>query len=111
MADGVRESEYEFLRGELDTNKRFIFERPLLIVGTGLALAAAFGDASAFELASIPLLALLIFNLGFVAGTWWATRLARQKSHDASLPPAGHPGQSVTPLAPAYTIDPVGSRN
>jgi len=54
---------------------------------------------------------LLIFNLGFVAGTWWAVRLARQKSNDASLPRPSHPGLRVTPRAPAFTIDPAVSQN
>jgi hypothetical protein len=54
---------------------------------------------------------LIIFNLGFLAGIWWATRSARQRSNDASLPRTSHPGQLVTPRAPAFAIDPVVSKN
>ena len=57
--------EYNFLRAELESNKKFVFERPLIIIATGMAILGALYDAKAIFLAPIPFLALLYFNLWF----------------------------------------------
>lgn len=61
----TRLDEYRFLRGELDTNKKFVFERPLLIIGVGVALSGALLDSGAIGIAPILFLAVLYFNLWF----------------------------------------------
>ena len=57
--------EYNFLRKELETNKKFVFERPLLIIGIGMAVLGTMYDVKVIFLAPIPFLALLYFNLWF----------------------------------------------
>jgi len=51
---------------------------------------------------------LLIFNLGFFAGTWWASRVVQRKQRGASRP--GRPFPRVTPRVPV-AIDPLASQN
>lgn len=65
MADELMPEEYRFLRTELETNKKFVFERPLLIIGTGMAVLGTFYNAQAIVLGPIALLAVLYFNLWF----------------------------------------------
>ena len=57
--------EYHFLRTELETNKKFVFERPLFIIATGMAILGALYEAKVIILAPIPFLAILYFNLWF----------------------------------------------
>jgi len=57
--------EHKFLRTELETNKKFVFERPLLIVGTGMAVLGTLYDVNAILFGPIPFLAILYFNLWF----------------------------------------------
>jgi len=61
----IADQEYSFLREELDMNRRFVFERPLLIVGAALAAAVPLADKRAFFLLPLPFLAVLLFNLWF----------------------------------------------
>lgn len=61
----IRQDEYRFLRGELDTNKKFVFERPLLIIGAGVGLSGGLHNADAIYFAPILFLAVLYFNLWF----------------------------------------------
>ncbi|WP_289020358.1 hypothetical protein [Desulfobacter postgatei] len=58
-------NEYNFLRSELETNKKFVFERPLLIIGTGMALLGTLYDVKAILFGPIPFLSILYFNLWF----------------------------------------------
>jgi hypothetical protein len=57
--------EYKFLRTELEINKKFVFERPLLIIGTGMAILGTLYNVNAIFLAPIPFLAILYYNLSF----------------------------------------------
>ena len=57
--------EYNSLRAELESNKKFVFERPLIIIATGLAITGTLYDAEALVFAPIPFLTLLYFNLWF----------------------------------------------
>ena len=59
------QEEYNSLRSELETNKKFVFERPLLIIGTGMAVLGTLYDVDAILLGPIPFLAILYFNLWF----------------------------------------------
>lgn len=61
----IRRDEYRFLRGELDTNKKFVFERPLLIMGVGVGISAGLNSGDAIYFAPILILAVLYFNLWF----------------------------------------------
>ena len=50
---------------ELETNKKFVFERPLLIIGTGMAVLGTLYNVKAILLGPIPFLTILYFNLWF----------------------------------------------
>lgn len=67
--------EYKFLRQELETNRKFVFERPLLIVGVTLTLAAALkGSMTGLSwFLPIPLLTVLLFNLWFTYNRLWSS--------------------------------------
>jgi hypothetical protein len=59
------QEEHRHLRQELETNRRFVFERPLLIAGAGFAGFASFSANLDLRFIPIPLLAVLLFNLWF----------------------------------------------
>ena len=62
----VRSQEYEFLRTELNINRQFIFERPLLIVGVSFAAFASASDkGGVVQGFALFVVLLLIFNLWF----------------------------------------------
>ena len=64
MSD-IQSEEYKFLRQEHENNRKFIFERPLLIVGATFASAITINDKSLLLLLPLPFLALLYFNIWF----------------------------------------------
>lgn len=64
MSDVVIE-EYRSLRQELEVNRRFIFERPLLVVGGTLAATLGLSEKSVGGLLAVPFLIVLAFNLWF----------------------------------------------
>lgn len=57
--------EYRFLRQEHETNRKFVFERPLLIVTAALAAALGLSEKGTLGLLPIPFLSVLAFNLWF----------------------------------------------
>jgi hypothetical protein len=63
--DGLRLEEYKFLRQEHENNRRFVFERPLVIVGATLAAAFSLSEKGLLGLLPVPFLAVLLFNLWF----------------------------------------------
>lgn len=67
MSDARMLEEYKFLRQELETNRKFVFERPLLIVGATLTIAAALRNQIMGILWFLPLpfLTILFYNLWF----------------------------------------------
>ena len=60
-----RHEEHRQLRQELNVNRRFVFERPIVIAGVGLAGYAGLSDKLDLRLLPVPILALLLFNLWF----------------------------------------------
>ena len=56
--------EYEALRDELNQSKRYVFERPLVIVGMGLAFVTSEGGDHVVALPGL-LVSLLLFNFWF----------------------------------------------
>ena len=57
-------------------------------------------------------LSLLLFNVGFLLGTWWATHVARQKAEaSASRPRLRNPIQRTPPSVPVHGYDAVASQN
>ena len=67
--------EYKFLRQELETNRKFVFERPLLIVGVTLTLSAAMKESLTGLSWFLPILLLtvLVFNLWFTFNRLWSS--------------------------------------
>ena len=65
VAGNIKSEEYKFLRQEHENNRKFIFERPLLIVGATFASAITISDRNLLVLLPIAYLALLYFNLWF----------------------------------------------
>lgn len=63
--DGLKLEEYKFLRQEHENNRRFVFERPLVIVGATLAAAFSLSEKGLLGMMPVPFLAVLIFNLWF----------------------------------------------
>jgi hypothetical protein len=63
----TRIEEYRFLRQELEANRKYIFERPLLIIGGTLAATASLSDREILSIIPIPYLAILLFNLWFTS--------------------------------------------
>jgi hypothetical protein len=57
--------EHRQLRQELNVNRRFVFERPIVIAGVGLAGYAGLADKLDLRLLPVPILAVLLFNLWF----------------------------------------------
>lgn len=57
--------EYRFLRQELDMNRKYVFERPLLIVGATLAGAISLTEKGRLGMLPLPFLGVLLFNLWF----------------------------------------------
>ena len=60
-----KEFEHSYLRNEIETNKKMVFERALLIAGAALAATLLPKDAKGIELLGIPSLGALVFNLWF----------------------------------------------
>jgi hypothetical protein len=58
----IKSEEYKFLRQEHENNRKFIFERPLLIIGVTFASAITISDKNLLVLLPIPFLALLYLN-------------------------------------------------
>jgi hypothetical protein len=67
--DPVRIEEYKVLRQELEMNRKFVFERPLLVVGATLAGALS----PRIGLLTIPFLGVLLFNLWFTYNRLWSS--------------------------------------
>jgi hypothetical protein len=67
VANEIRLEEYRSLRQELELNRKYVFERPLLIVGA--TFAGALGLSADKFLVTLPtsFLAVLLFNLWFTA--------------------------------------------
>jgi hypothetical protein len=65
IMSNIQSEEYKFLRQEHENNRKFIFERPLLIVGATFASAITINDKSLLLLLPLPFLALLYFNIWF----------------------------------------------
>ena len=61
----AKAEEHRKLLEEMGQNRKFVFERPLLIIGVGLAAFANLADKTGLELVSIPFLGILLFNLWF----------------------------------------------
>jgi len=55
--------EHKYLREELATNKRLIFERALVIAAVGLAASLLSKDAQGVQLVGIPTIGALAFSL------------------------------------------------
>lgn len=64
-ADAMKLEEYNFLRAELNENRKYIFERPLLIIGATLAAAISLSAAARLGLLPFVFLMVLLFNLWF----------------------------------------------
>ena|SRR5260370_5149930 len=64
MGDAAVE-EYRFLRQEHEANRKFVFERPLIIVAGTLAAALGLSEKGILGLLPIPFLSVLAFNLWF----------------------------------------------
>ncbi len=64
MSD-IRTEEYKFLRQEHENNRKFVFERPLVIVGGTIATGFAFAEKGILGLLPLPFLLILWFNLWF----------------------------------------------
>jgi hypothetical protein len=65
LSENLITDEYNFLRTELEINKKFVFERPLLIIATGMAVLGTLYNVKAVFLTPIPFLTILYFNLWF----------------------------------------------
>jgi len=63
--DKVRESEHASLRSEILQNKKYIFERPLLIASAAAVAAGQLGTSQALWFVPIVLVAFLWVNLSF----------------------------------------------
>jgi hypothetical protein len=57
--------ELGFLRAEMDLNRKYIFERPLLIVAGGVTAAATLKELVGFEVLPLLLIVLMGYNLWF----------------------------------------------
>ena len=57
-----KDYEHQYLRNEIETNKKMIFERALLIAGTALAATLLPKEAKGIELLGIPAMVALAFN-------------------------------------------------
>ncbi len=57
--------EYNFQRSELETNKKFVFERSSLIIGTEMAVLGILYDVKTIPLGPIPILTVLYFSPWF----------------------------------------------
>ena len=61
------DKEYDALRRELDEGKKYVFERPLLLITLGIA-SARFAEKEQYIIGISPMLiGLLFFNLWFTA--------------------------------------------
>ena len=59
------QKEHELLRAEMDLNRKYIFERPLLIVAGGITAAATLRELVGFEVLPLVFIVLMGFNLWF----------------------------------------------
>lgn len=59
------ESERSYLRVEIETNKKLVFERALVIAGVGFIATLFPNDAEGSELLGVPVIGALAFNLWF----------------------------------------------
>ena len=65
--DDLRCCEFEALRSEIATNRRFVFERPLAIVTAGFIGVLMIPNTAWALLLIIPILGVLLYNLWFTA--------------------------------------------
>jgi len=61
----MKAEEYRFLRQELEMNRKFVFERPLLIVTATLTAAITLTQKEVLGVLALPFLTILAFNLWF----------------------------------------------
>ena len=61
----ARNFERQYLRSEIESNKKLVLERALLIAGVGLAATLVPKDAKGIELLGLPAIGALAFNLWF----------------------------------------------
>lgn len=59
------QKELDFLRAEMDLNRKYIFERPLLIVAGGITAAATLKELIGFEVLPLLFIVLMGYNLWF----------------------------------------------
>src|SRR5829696_3806537 len=59
------QKELGFLRAEMDLNRKYIFERPLLIVAGGITAAATLEKLMGFEVLPLLFIVLMGYNLWF----------------------------------------------
>jgi hypothetical protein len=59
------EFEHQYLRREMETNRKYVFERPVLIVVAGITASGTLADVAGFEFLPLAFLALMIFSLWF----------------------------------------------
>jgi hypothetical protein len=59
------QKELGFLRSEMDLNRKYIFERPLLIVAGGITAAATLEELIGFEVLPLLFIVLMGYNLWF----------------------------------------------
>jgi hypothetical protein len=61
----TKELEYGYLRDELAMNRKFVFERPLVIVGAALAASQSLVEVAGPDLLGVIFLVLILFSLWF----------------------------------------------
>lgn len=61
----IKADEYKFLRQEHENNRKYVFERPIIIIGATFASAIAVKNNSLLLLLPVPFLCLLYFNIWF----------------------------------------------
>jgi len=67
LCDDAMLHEADALRAEMAVNRKFIFERPLIIVTAGFVGVLTLSDTAWAVLLMIPVLGILLFNLWFTA--------------------------------------------
>jgi hypothetical protein len=63
--EGIQADERRYLREELNINRKFVFERPLVILGATFAAAVTLADSRWLVTLVVPFLGILLFNLWF----------------------------------------------
>lgn len=61
----IQIEEYRFLREELKSNRKLVFERPLIIAGVTFATALSLSKGGLLGVIPLPFLLILVFNLWF----------------------------------------------